>query len=191
MRVFKRKIKNTSMILMEEAKHGDAEAFGRVYELYFTPVFRYIFLRIKNKEESENITQEVFLKVFKVINRFEERGKSPLNLFFTVARNTLIDFWQKKKDLLIEDLGQNFFELDNLYLDAERNTEIGLLSEEIYKALEMLIGEQKDVIELKFFAGLKTREIAELLNKREEAIRQIQCRALKALKEYFNNNGKK
>jgi RNA polymerase sigma-70 factor (ECF subfamily) len=191
MRVFKRKIKNTSMILMEEAKRGDAEAFGRVYELYFTPVFRYIFLRIKNKEESENITQEVFLKVFKVIDRFEERGKSPLNLFFTVARNTLIDFWQKKKDLLIEDLGQNFSELNNLYLDAERNTEIGLLNEEIHKALGMLVGEQKDVIELKFFAGLKTKEIAELLNKREEAIRQIQCRALKILKEYFNNNGKK
>jgi len=191
MRVFKRKTKNISMILMEEAKHGDAEAFGRIYELYFTPVFRYIFLRIKNKEEAENITQEVFLKVFKVIDRFEERGKSPLNLFFTVARNTLIDFWQKKKDLLIEDLGHNFSESNNLYSDAERNTEIGLLNEEIHRALGMLIGEQKDVIELRFFAGLKTKEIAELLNKREEAIRQIQCRALKALKDHFNNHGKK
>ncbi len=190
MRVFKRKTKNTSMILMEEAKRGDAEAFGRVYELYFTPVFRYVFLRIRNKEESENITQEVFLKVFKVIDRFEERGKSPLNLFFTVARNTLIDFWKKKKDLLIEDLGHNFSELNNLYSDAERNTEVGLLNEEIHKALGTLMGEQRDVIELRFFVGLKTKEIAELLNKREEAIRQIQCRALKVLKEYFNNNEK-
>lgn len=174
------------MILMEKAKQGDTEAFGRIYELYFTPVFRYVLLRIRNKEESENITQEVFLKVFKVIDRFEERGKSPLNLFFTVARNALIDFWHKKKDLLIEDLEQEFTPINHQEFDPGRSVERSFLNETIKKALEILTDEQREIIELRFFVGLKTKEIAELLEKKEEAIRQMQCRALRALKEKIN-----
>ena len=83
--------------LMRLAKDGDSEAFGLLYSKYFVPVFRYIYLRLKNKEEAEDLAQTVFLRVYKSLTRFRDQGKEPLAYFFTIARNAIIDYWRKKK----------------------------------------------------------------------------------------------
>ena len=90
--------------LMQLAKNGDTEAFGQLYELYFKPVYRYIYLRTKSKEEAEDLSQVVFIKIFKSIGGFQEQNKQPLAYFFTIARNTVIDHWRKKKDILIPSI---------------------------------------------------------------------------------------
>ncbi|KKU85720.1 MAG: hypothetical protein UY14_C0015G0015 [Parcubacteria group bacterium GW2011_GWA1_47_9] len=70
--MYDNKPENDLKQLMQLAKNGDTEAFGRLYELYFTPVYRYIYLRTKNKEEAEDLSQAVFVKVFKSIGAFRE-----------------------------------------------------------------------------------------------------------------------
>lgn len=96
-------LQNDPKILMQLAKSGDAEAFGRLYELYFIPVFRYIYFRVKDKEETNDLTQTVFLKVFCSLPNFKGQNKSPLAYFFTVSRNTVIDHWRAKKEIRLDD----------------------------------------------------------------------------------------
>ena len=83
--------KNNPKILMELAKGGDSEAFGHIYHLYLTPVYRFIYFRLRNKEEAEDLTQTVFLKVYQSIHAFQVKNQSPLAYFLTIARNTVID----------------------------------------------------------------------------------------------------
>jgi RNA polymerase sigma-70 factor (ECF subfamily) len=81
--------------LLRRAKEGDEGAFGALYEIYYTPVYRYLFLRSRSKADAEDIAQTVFVKVYASLERFEIH-EEPLCYFFSVARNALIDFHRKK-----------------------------------------------------------------------------------------------
>jgi len=169
--------------LIRKAKKGDTDAFGQLYESYFAPIFRYIYLKVVDKEVAKDLTQTVFLKVFCSLNRYEEKNKNPLSYFFTVAKNTIIDYWKKKKEKRLNELNlslnfnNNFLEIENK-IDNEKM---------IFRAIKQLTEEQQEVIILKFIVGLTNKEIAHLLEKKEENIRQIQCRALKNLSNFLKN----
>ena len=62
-------------VLMELAKKGDTGAFGRLYELYFTPVYRYIYFRVRDRREAEDLIQIVFLKAYKSVSSFRDIGR--------------------------------------------------------------------------------------------------------------------
>lgn len=173
------------MDLIQRAKEGDGEAFGLLYRQYFVPVFRYIYARLKNKEESEDLTQTVFMKVYQAIGRFEWRGKSPLAYFFTVSRNVLIDFYRKKKSISVEDVEE--FKIELTKEEINRRVERCDARQMVDMALKELKGFYKEVITLKFLQELSNKEIAEILGKSEASIRQAQCRALKKLRDKFRN----
>ncbi len=180
---------NNPKQLMQLAKNGDTEAFGQLYELYFTPVYRYIYLRTKSKEEAEDLAQVVFVKIFKSIGSFQEQNKPPLAYFFTIARNTVIDHWRKKKEILVDTPIET-----DVAIEEQTDSPIDLIDKKanaqvIHKAIETLTEDQQEVIILKFINDLTTVEIAKILEKKEDAIRQLQCRALKILKQYFKEHG--
>ena len=180
-------LQNDPKILMQLAKSGDAEAFGRLYELYFTPVFRYIYFRVKDKEEANDLTQTVFLKVFCSLPNFKEQNKSPLAYFFTVARNTVIDHWRAKKEVRLDD-PENVFEK----IPDRANGPFELVEKKedgqaVHRAIQELTDIQREVIVLKFINDISNKDIAELVGKTEEAVRQLQCRALKALRQILKN----
>jgi RNA polymerase sigma-70 factor (ECF subfamily) len=74
--------------LILQAKEGNSSAFEEIYRNYYTPLFRYILTRIKDKAEAEDMTQVVFMKIWKSIASWNIEHTSPLSFFFTVARNT-------------------------------------------------------------------------------------------------------
>jgi RNA polymerase sigma-70 factor, ECF subfamily len=169
--------------LLFKAKQGDIEAFGSLYEAYFTPIYRYIFWRLRNKELAEDLVQTVFVKVFQKIDKFEDRGKNPLAYFFTVSRNLIIDYQRKNKEASLDELEEQGVQASDKKKDLIEGVENSLQLEKIIKALDSLAKEQREVIVLKFINNLPNEEIARLMNKNEAAIRQLQCRALKALRE--------
>ena len=177
------KVKESPVELIQRAKDGDEAAFGLLYRQYFTPVFRYIYARTKNKEETEDLTQTVFLKIYQSVGRFEWRGKSPLAYFFTVARNVVIDFYRKKKAIYVEDVEEQKVELTQE--EIKRCVEQGDVKIFVDSAVKGLSNFYQEVITLKFLKELTNKEIAEILGKSETAIRQAQCRALKKLRERF------
>lgn len=171
--------------LMRLAKEGDTDAFAKIYEVYFVPVFRYIYLRVKEKQDAEDLTQTVFLKVYQAVLRFEEQDRSPLAYFFTVARNTVIDHWRKKKAVLLENPEKEVVETPQAAEDPEDIVQKNEIANTLQQAIRELTEEQQSVIILKFINDLSNKEISNITQKSEEAVRQLQCRAIKALRQYF------
>jgi len=171
-------------ILIDLAKKGNKEAFGILYEIYFVPVFRYIFARVNSREETEDLVQEVFLKVYKNIKEIEVKENSPLNYFFTVAKNSVIDYWRRKKEVLTEkEMNLSNYQKPEFVEKIEQKE-----MEEIIKELvKELTPDQQEVIVLRFINEMSNKEIAKLLGKTEEAVRQLQSRALKSLREKLKN----
>jgi len=118
-------------------------------------------------------------------------GHSPLSYFFTVARNTVFDFYKKKKDLVIgensgDDEMPNIFEkLADENPNPLESIEISEKKKSIISMIGSLEGSQKEVVYLKFIEDLSNPEIARILDKSEDAVRQIQSRALRKLKVLF------
>ncbi|MSR76556.1 MAG: sigma-70 family RNA polymerase sigma factor [Candidatus Ryanbacteria bacterium] len=167
--------------LIARAKDGDRDAFGELYAEYFTPIWRYIFYRVRSREETEDIVQNVFIKAFVSVSRFEQQKVDPLAYFYTIARNTLIDYWRKKKDVPIEHaalIRDNDADPHELVMQMENRT----LAQ---KAIAKLEGDQREVIVLRFINDLSVRETAHIMGKSEAAVRQMQLRAIKAMREHF------
>ncbi len=178
--------------LMRLAKNGDKEAFENIYELYFVPIYRFIFFQVKNKEQAEDLTQTTFLKVFEKISVFQNKSDSPASYFFMVARNLVIDFWRKKKEVILNGEKNNtesFFEKQK---SEEKNPEEQILKKEanlsIRERLEILTESEREMIVMKFINDLSNREIAKLTGKKEDAIRQAQSRAFRKLRNDLKKN---
>ncbi len=167
---------------MLAAKQGDKMAFSTLYDLYFVPVYRYIFFRVRTRHEAEDLAQTVFTKAFASLPSFRDMGKAPLAYFFTIARNTVINFWRRKREISLET---NKNAVETLVAKAPGPEDDAVRSQAMEKlrgALQKLSEDQQEAITLRFIAELSNAEIARLMGKSEEAIRQLHSRGLKSLR---------
>lgn len=174
----------TQLLLL--AKNGDNQAFELLYELCYLPVFRYLFLRIRNKAQAEDLTQVVFVKVWNSLPNYEDKNAHPLSYFFTIARNSLIDHVRKEKNAPVADenvVAKASQELHDPYDHTKKREN----EEFVAIALSALTEDQRQIIELKFLSELSNKEISVIIGKKEEAIRQLQLRAMRRLRDYFQN----
>lgn len=175
--------------IIQLAKEGDNEAFSRLYNMYFKPVYRYFYFRLGNKREAEDLSQDVFLKAYSSFENYSYTGKTPLAYLYTIARNLLIDRGRKKRFAFVDD--DMAPEIPD---DADTSPE-RLAKEQdasdLHKKIALLPKEQQEVIILRFINELSTKEIALVIGKKEEAVRQLQSRGLKSLRNIFNENEKK
>ena len=172
--------------LMLRAKSGDREAFGQLYAQFYVSVFRYIYLRVSDKKEAEDLAQEVFLKTYRSIDRYKETASDPLAYFFTVARNSVIDFYRKKKEISLEG-NEEILQVHDFKNDPEEEFNKNEAKEKMMRAINNLSEEQKEVVILKFINDMSNQEIARLLGKNEPAVRQIQHRALENLQKILKD----
>ncbi len=168
--------------LIIDAKNGDTKAFGSLYELYYVPVFRYIYIRTTQRQLAEDLTQTVFVKAFENIGRYQATASPPLAYLFTIARNSVIDHWKKKKDILFQEEDAAVSNIPDHRQDIAHHAEIKSSADKIKEAIAQLPPDQQDVVTMKFINELNNKEIAETLGKSEDAIRQLQSRALKTLR---------
>ncbi|MDP3795100.1 MAG: sigma-70 family RNA polymerase sigma factor [bacterium] len=176
--------------LLARVKNGDDAAFDLVYERYFTPVFRYIVLRVRNRELAEDLTQTVFLKAWQARDRYTNaigRDSAALAYLFTIARNAVIDYHRRKKEVPMADAEKVFAAIPDDRPDPEKRAENRQRAAELYRAMACLSNDQQEVVLLRYINDLATGDIARLMGKTEEAVRQLQCRALKALRRYHNS----
>ena len=173
--------------IVARAKKGDHEAFSYLYKAYITPLYRYIYFRTGNKVDAEDLVQDVFLKAYKSFLNYSYSGTSPLAYFYTIARNTVIDFHRKKKIPVADDEESSMRVVD----DKETPDQEAMRNESaiaLHKQIGLLSEDQRDVVTLRFIEGLSTEEISTMLGKTEVAVRQLQSRALRALRKNFNTN---
>jgi RNA polymerase sigma-70 factor (ECF subfamily) len=174
--------------LIEQAKAGNSQAFDELHRQFLTPVYRYIYIRVQNKQLAEDLCQTVFVKFYQSLAKFEASEKSPLAYFFTIARNTVIDHARKNKQRPIDDAEDELLRVPDGKPTPHREMEIQEDGALVRAALKLLTPEQREVVTLKFLIGLPNREIAQTLGKTEEAVRQLQSRGLKALKKILEQH---
>jgi RNA polymerase sigma-70 factor, ECF subfamily len=170
------------------AKAGDPDAFGQLYAEWYAPIYRFIILRVKEHEVAEDLAQDVFLKVYAHLDRFELRAAHPLGFLYTTARNTIIDYRKKRKTERLDELDIPDIPDTNMPTpqeDASLSWDVGHLKE----AMGALTPEQQHVITLRLIEEKPVKEAAKVMGKSEEAIRQLQVRALRALRTYFGEHG--
>ena len=161
------------LILMAQKK---SENFTEIYLKYYQNIFNYFYYALNfNKELAQDLTQEVFLKAFKNLKNYKFQGFSYLSYLQKIAHNLLVNYYKKQKTLplQVED-----FQPILISEKIITKSEISDLLDEIQK----LRPNYKEVILMKYQNGLKIKEIAQILNKSENAIKLILSRARKKLK---------
>jgi RNA polymerase sigma-70 factor (ECF subfamily) len=165
--------------LVAEAKAGDAEAFGAIFDAYAGPIYRFIAGRVHRPSDAEDLTQLVFVKALEALPRYEARGVPFGGWLFRLARNAIIDQIRTRRDQLSLDVA-----LTREDEDAGPEARAALRDDldRVALALRDLTDDQREVIELRFFAGLSVLEAAEAMGRQEGTIRGLQFRAIAALR---------
>lgn len=170
-------------ILFLKVKNQDKEAYSQFYDLYINRIYRFVFFKVNNVHDAQDLTAETFLKLWQYIKEGKEIDN--LNAFiYIVARNAVIDFYREKKKRQTESLEES--DASELIDEGKNLLEeqiIGSDLKEVLAGLESLKDEYREVIALRFLDELSISEIAEVLNKSKGAVRVLLHRALQALKD--------
>ena len=162
----------------EARKHNEAKLTG-LYEEYYDKIARYAYVRIGNRTDAEDIAGEVFLKALESLKSYQERGVPMQAWLFRIAHNLVVDHLRqtgKRKTVPIDTVQ---VEADtNPVTTAEKNIEL----ERVTKAMEQLTREQREVLRLRFFGGLTSKETGSILNKGDGAVREMQRAAIEKLR---------
>jgi RNA polymerase sigma-70 factor (ECF subfamily) len=162
------------------AAKGDVEAFSALYTRHFDRIYRYVYYKTGHVLTSEDLTERIFVKAWKAMERYEQRRCGFLAWLYRIAHNVVIDHYRTQKDtVLLEDLPVTL-EVE----DAQTPEESLAWQQEVERlqaAVAQLPDEQQQVIILRFVEGLNHADVAAILGKSEGASRVVQCRALAAL----------
>lgn len=174
-------------------KKGNREAFKELINKYVSPLYNFT-VRITNQNDAPDIVQEIFIKVWKHINRFDAKKASFKTWIFTIARNTIIDFLRKKKSVLFSDLEKDDEENKNSF--AENIPAEDLLPNEVLqkledtellnKTLEKLRPEYTEILMLHYQEEMTFNEIGKILKKSLNTVKSQHQRAILELRKMLN-----
>ncbi|TAJ20169.1 MAG: RNA polymerase sigma factor [Dehalococcoidia bacterium] len=170
--------------LVDRAKEGDAQAFGALYDRFQPEILRYLTHRTGSPETAEDLTQQVFLKAWQAIPRFEQRGVPFKAWLYRMAHNQMVDHFRTHK--VTSELG-DFDTPDDA--DQESALLTGEMSEALHRALARLSEDHRQVLTLRFLMEKSAREIGEVMGRKEVTIRGLQMRALQALRREIDEMG--
>ncbi len=161
-------------------------AFSKLVKLYQERLYWHIRNMVKNHDDTDDILQNVFVKVYKNISKF--KGESKLySWLYRIATNESITFLNqkaKKQKINNEELSQ--YLIQNLEADVYfEGDEIQL---KLQKAIATLPQKQQQVFNMKYFQELKYREISEILETSEGALKASYHLASKKIEEYLKTN---
>ena len=171
----------------EDKLGGDVlttDEFSQIYEMYFNRVYKYICYRINNHYEAEDLCSQVFETVITKYHTFsEEKARFDVWLF-AITRNTVTDYFRSRKKRF-------HFSLDSiteLILSKPSPEELAIRDDEhqaMFQAMAKLRDKERNIIAMKFAAGLKNSEIAELMGVSESNIGVVVYRIINKLRKYL------
>jgi len=166
--------------LVRQAQQGDKESFAQLYEAYFDKIYRYIIIKIGNKAEAEDMTQQVFLKAYQSIRSYKWKGVPFSAWLFRIAHNQIVDYYRKRsKRPTVGFEEATVVSNDNPLRTVESRFDI----ERLREATLQLTSAQQEVISLRFAGGLAIAEVARTMGKSEGAVKALQHSAVAALRK--------
>lgn len=168
----------------------DVDAFGTLYERYVDRIYAYPRARAASPEEAADLTQEVFLRAFDAVAHYQPGRASFATWLFRIARNAATDAHRRRKPTVAWDLLPAM-----LQPIAEGDPEAGALRAEasahLRAMLERCDARTRELLVLRYAAGLSIAEIAPIVGKSEAAVKKGLTRALRtlrALKEQYDHD---
>ena len=169
--------------LVRRAQQHDEEAFTQLYEEYFDKIYRYVALKIGDRMEAEDITQQVFLNAIKAITSFRWRGVPFSSWLFRIAHNQVVDHLRNKAKRATVPLEESLVASnDNPQLTVEQKLDI----EQLNSAAKRLTPAQQEVISLRFAGEMSIAQAANVMGKSEGAIKALQHSAIVALRKVLS-----
>ncbi|MGB9680264.1 MAG: RNA polymerase sigma factor [Thermoanaerobacteraceae bacterium] len=151
------------------------ESFIEFYEKNFDDVYRYVYFKIGNKWDTDDIVSEIFKKAYE---KYKTIKSNPRSWLFSIAKNTITDHYRKNKNVTLEDDLSSFPYPDIFENKFEKEAEIDCLKKSIYS----LPKEEIEIINLKYFTGMTHREISQIAKKTEDAVKMKAFRIIQKLK---------
>ena len=155
--------------LVESYRNGNVASFELLVERHQNKVFSYILMLVKDRQLADDIFQDTFLKIIRTIKAgaYKEEGKF-IQFAMRIAHNLVIDHFRKSNRLPIADSSNNEYSIiDNLKY-TDRSIEDEIIEEQVYadlrKMIELLPDEQKEVLNMRMYADMSFKEIADATN---------------------------
>ncbi len=174
---------------IESARGNNPEAVGWLYELYFERLYRYVYIKVGNAPEAEDLVEQVFLKMIESIGTFEWQGSSFAAWLYRIAHNQIIDKHRRdgrRPQVPLEPVSDT---LTSEHDDPHDLAEQSDLRGHLLASMSVLTDLQAQVIALKFGGGLSNLEVAAILNRSEGSIKSLQHSALDNLRKIMSTKG--
>ena len=182
-------------LLLRLKKYKDKEAFLDAYEAYAEDIYRFLYFKVGGEEDARDLTSAVFVKAWGAVRdgrlKDEENYKSLRAFLYKIARNEAIDFFRAKRTTTFSEAsidGQTIDVASDQDLAAE--VALGADSEMLKRQLARLKSEYQSVLVMYYINELSVAEIASSIGKSKGNVRVTIFRALKALRELMEQEGK-
>lgn len=183
--------KSREKILLSGFRERNKESFALAYDMYVDQIYRFIYFKVGEKEEAQDLTSSVFLKTWNFFQEGKEIDTASLKaLLYKIARNAVIDYYRSKNNKINVSLDEAIGVVDekkDLTVDLEIKMDIAVVETKILE----LKDEYREAIILRFVDELSITEIAEILDKPKGSIRVLIFRAQQALKKIIDGENKK
>ena len=165
-----------------KAQNGDAASFAILYEHFYDKIYRYVSFKTSNALEAEDITAEVFVKMLESIHTFRWKGYQFSSWLFRIAHNLVMDHFRRRGRRDTVNLDDVSPAAVGYTPDLEHQVDINLSMESVQVAMKDLTDLQREVISLRFAAGLSVAETARAVGKKDNAVKALQHAGLKKLR---------
>lgn len=172
--------------LVEHAIAGDADAFGELYVLHLDAIYRYVYYRVGEASDAEDLTEQVFLNAWEALPGYKQRENPFTSWLYRIAHNAVVDYHRRQRPAVpmpsperIDRPSEQPSSLEQV-IEAEEAAALAT-------AIAQLPKDQQQVIILRFIEGLKHAEVSRIMGKSEGACRIIQHRALAALNRLLSS----
>lgn len=161
---------------MQAIARGDKDSMETLFNEYKTNIFRYVMSQLQDYQSAEDVTQEVFINVFRFAGQYKACADVK-TWIFAIAKNAVNNYWRKNKSR------EHYLTLNTMSEQMTVNPES---AGDFYDIIARLDKPSRDVVSLHLIAGLKHREIAAILGEQESTVKQRYSRALKWLRHYLS-----
>jgi RNA polymerase sigma-70 factor (ECF subfamily) len=171
-----------------KAKNGDRQAFERIYRALFPAIEKYVAHRVRERDEGQDIVATCFLNMLDRLDSYDARRGTVRMWAFGIVRNLVTDYFRRSQQRALHpmDSSEAALPCPNAFEEM-----LGRLDNHaVREALSKLDNDSRELLSLRFGEGLKHGEIAQLLNMREDAVRQKVRRVMNEVRQHFDVDAK-
>lgn len=167
--------------IIDKIQKGETELFDSIIRKYYQSIYRFCFYYLDNEQDSLDVTQDVFVKVYESLQNYDNKGKFK-NYLYVIAKNKCKDILKKRTPISLAEIDLPL--VRNPIMDVENEIAV-------QQALHELSDKEKEIVILRFYQELKYRDIAEIMKIGIPHVEYYVKSAMKKMKKYMEGGEKR